>query len=205
MIIASFLFYIFSTITVISAISVIFAKNPVNSVLCLILTFFTTAGIFLLSGAEFIAMVLIIVYVGAIAVLFLFIVMMLNINTAKTKEAFLKYSYIAVPIILILFVDFYILFKSSFNTNLSNIIVDQPIDKSITNTHAIGKILYTDYGFNLQIAGLVLLVAMISSITLTLRSRSNTKKQNLSKQLERNRENSIEIIRYSKEEQNNVN
>lgn len=205
MIIASLLFYMFSIVTISSAVAVIFARNPVNSVLCLILTFFSTAGIFLLAGAEFIAMVLIIVYVGAVAVLFLFIVMMLNINIAKSKEAFLKYAYLAIPIVLILLGDFYILFESSIKANISGIMIDSPIDKSITNTHAIGNILYTKYGFNVQIAGLILLVAMISSISLTLRSRINVKKQDLSKQLDRNKDNSIEIIRYIKGEKSNAN
>ncbi|MFN7039346.1 MAG: NADH-quinone oxidoreductase subunit J [Alphaproteobacteria bacterium] len=195
MIIATCLFYLFSILAIIGALTVISVKNPVHSVLALILTFFSSAGLFLLMGAEFIAMVLIIVYVGAVAVLFLFVVMMLNINLAKMKENYIKYLPFAFPIILVLITDFYLLFKTATFQSFSYIKPTIPISASVTNTHAIGKVLYTNYIYPFQISGLILLVAMISSIVLTLRRREGIKKQNIYRQLDRNKENSMEVVK----------
>ena len=191
--ISGILFYLFSTVTIFAAVMVVFAKNPVHNVLFLILAFFSAAGIFLLTGAEFIAMTLIIVYVGAVAVLFLFVVMMIDVDLVAMKTKFSRYLPIGLVISLILAIDLFLVVRSSFK-NLPILAVDTTTT-NISNTHAIGKVLYTDYFFPFQIAGLVLLVAMISSIVLTLRNRIGVRKQDVNIQLSRNRNSSIEIVK----------
>ncbi|RYE12201.1 MAG: NADH-quinone oxidoreductase subunit J [Rickettsiales bacterium] len=187
------LFYIFSIIVISSSIFVVIVRNPVHSILCLILTFFSSAGLFLLIGAEFISMVLVIVYVGAVAVLFLFVVMMLNVNFDKLKNDIKKYNIVIVPIIFILIIDFYLIFEKSIIKLDTKQFKNQYV--KINNTDMIGEILYTKYAIPLQIAGLILLVAMISSIVLTLRSRIGVKKQDRKAQLDRNKSNSIDMIK----------
>jgi len=189
MIIPITLFYIFSFIAITSAMMVISAKNPVHSVLFLILAFFNVAGLFVLLGAELLAMILIIVYVGAVAVLFLFVVMMLNINFARMKEGFAKYLPLGIVVAAILLVElFFVLNNSPKNINLTK-------ETGVTNTEAIGNVLYTDYAYVFQISGLILLVAMIGAIVLTHRQREGVKKQNIGKQLSRRRKDSIEIVK----------
>jgi NADH-quinone oxidoreductase subunit J len=161
-------FYIFSAVMVFASLMVISCRNPVHSVLFLILTFFSAAGIFILVGAEFLAMTLIIVYVGAVAVLFLFVIMMLDIKLTELKSGFLKYM----PLCIVI-----------------------PDALLVTNTHAIGHVLYTDYFYAFQISGLILFVAMVSSIVLTLRKRVGVLKQDVNKQLNRNQKDAIDIIK----------
>lgn len=186
------IFYIFASLTVISALSVIMAKNPVYSVLFLILAFFSSAGIFILLGAEFVAMLLIIVYVGAVAVLFLFVVMMLNINFEEMRHGFLKYLPFGILLALVLMVDFYLVFEES----VPNIAVKATnIHPDITNTEAIGMVLYTDYIYHFQLSGLILLVAMIGAIVLTHRNRDGVRKQVISEQLSRNPLKTVEIVK----------
>ena len=192
----NFFFILFSTVTILSSLAVISSRNPVHSVLFLILAFVNSAGIFVLAGAEFLAMILLIVYVGAVAVLFLFVVMMLNVGLDEIKIQAKKYLISGGLVGGILLLE--LIFSFS---NLDNIYKRSDAlfnNEDITNTHAIGKVLYTDYFFMFQISGCILLVAMIGAIVLTLRKREGVRRQNISEQLKRNKENSIEIIRVEK-------
>ena len=192
----NFFFILFSSVTILSSLAVISSRNPVHSVLFLILAFVNSAGIFVLAGAEFLAMILLIVYVGAVAVLFLFVVMMLNVGLDEIKIQAKKYLISGGLVGGILLLE--LIFSFS---NLDNIYKRSDVlfnDEDITNTHAIGKVLYTDYFFMFQISGCILLVAMIGAIVLTLRKREEVRRQNISEQLKRNKENSIEIIKVEK-------
>ena len=188
-------FYMFSVILVVSAVMVISAKNPVHSVLFLILTFFNAAGLFVLLGAEFLAMILVIVYVGAVAVLFMFVVMMLDINFVELRQGFLQYLPIGAFIGIILIVELLALVSSWSITSetISNISDPKPDTMGTTNTHALGQIIYTKYLYLFQSAGIILLVAMIGAIVLTHRQRTGVKKQDISSQLARRSENSVEV------------
>ena len=178
MIIYTLAFYLFSSVAVLSALMVISAKNPVHSVLFLILSFVNASGLFVLLGAEFLAMILVVVYVGAVAVLFLFVVMMLDINFIKLREGFLQYLPFGALLGIVLIVELGILFLTK-NFSQSNLIIYSkfPAIAEIENTKMLGSVLYTKYFFLFQISGLILLVAMIGSITLTLRYKNNSKKQ----------------------------
>ena len=189
----SFVFYFFSLVAVFSALMVICSKNPVHSVLFLILSFINASGIFVLLGAEFLAMILIIVYVGAVAVLFLFVVMMLDINYVKLKEGFLKYLPVGVILGLVFLIELSMIFFSD-KLNLNSLVVysDSPSFTDIENTKAIGKILYTEYFYLFQLSGIILLVAMIGSIVLALRDRKGVKRQVVYKQIYSDSQRSIE-------------
>lgn len=186
-------FYLFSFILIASAVMVVAARNPVHSVLFLILAFFNAAALFLLTGTEFLAMILLVVYVGAVAVLFLFVVMMLDVDFAELKRGALQYAPIGALVGLILLIELVVVFTSN------SIIPDVAIaakaagDVAKTNTQALGEILYTDYVLYFQLAGLVLLVAMIGAIVLTLRHRPNVKRQSIAAQVARTPETAIEI------------
>ena len=185
MFIYSITFYFFSFIVILSAIMVISSKNPVHSVLFLILSFVNTSGLFILLGAEFLAMILIVVYVGAVAVLFLFVVMMLDINFIKFREGFLQYLPFGLLLGFVLLIELLMIFLSG---NLKNMTLIEynllPVTKQIENTKELGSILYTKYFYLFQLSGLILLVAMIGSIVLTLRQRTGVKKQIIHKQIE---------------------
>ena len=177
----SITFYIFSLVAVLSALMVISARNPVHSVLFLILSFVNASGLFVLLGAEFLAMILVVVYVGAVAVLFLFVVMMLDINFVKLREGFLQYLPFGALLGIVLIVELGILFLTkSFSENSLSEFVQSPQINEVENTKLIGQVLYTDYFYLFQISGLILLVAMVGSITLTLRDRGQVKRQNIS-------------------------
>ena len=179
----SITFYLFSIIAVLSALMVVSARNPVHSVLFLILSFVNASGLFVLLGAEFLAMILVVVYVGAVAVLFLFVVMMLDINFVKLREGFLQYLPFGVLLGIVLIVELGILFLTkSFSENSLSKFIPSPEINEIENTQLIGRVLYTEYFYLFQISGLILLVAMVGSITLTLRDRGNVKRQNISSQ-----------------------
>ena len=175
------LFYIFSAITILSSFFVVFSFNPVHSVLFLIFSFFNVAVIFLLSDAEFLAMTLIIVYVGAVAVLFLFVVMMLNINEVVVKEGFLKYFPLGLILISIFLTELIIIFKdvNFFGASSSGINIEELINQGHENTKALGLFLYTDYFIIFQISGYLLLVAMIGAIVLAHDDKTNLKGQNV--------------------------
>lgn len=188
-------FYLFACTAIASAIMVIFARNPVHSVLFLILTFVNAAGLFLLIGAEFLAMILIVVYVGAVAVLFLFVVMMLDIDIAKMREGLLVYLPIGAAIGAILLAEMTMVFGVWVISPDALKSAISPISTAggITNTEAIGLLLYTKYIYFFQAAGMVLLVAMIGAIVLTLRHKPNVKRQNIADQVGRTPATSIEI------------
>ena len=189
----SITFYVFSLVAVLSALMVISARNPVHSVLFLILSFVNASGLFVLLGAEFLAMILVIVYVGAVAVLFLFVVMMLDINFVKLREGFLQYLPFGALLGIVLIIELGILFLTrSFSENSLSKFVESPMINEIENTKLIGQVLYTDYFYLFQISGLILLVAMVGSITLTLRDRGQVKRQNISQQNYLNAHESIE-------------
>ncbi|HMO29289.1 NADH-quinone oxidoreductase subunit J [Enterovirga sp.] len=177
-------FYLFSSVAVASAFMVIASRNPVHSVLYLILAFVNAAGLFLLLGAEFLAMILVVVYVGAVAVLFLFVVMMLDVDFAELRQGFLQYLPIGGLVALIFLVEL-VLVVSTWAISpeaLQVSIVANPPAEALTNTEAIGRVLYTRYALFFQGAGLVLLVAMIGAIVLTLRDRPGVRRQNISVQ-----------------------
>ena len=195
MIIQTLAFYLFSAVTVFAAVMVISSRNPVHSVLFLILAFFNSAGLFVLLGAEFLAMILVVVYVGAVAVLFMFVVMMLDINIAELKHGFLQYLPLGGVVGLILLLEL-ILSLGGFiisSQSQSSIAAPRPNANEVTNTEAIGNLIYTNYIYFFQAAGLILLVAMIGAIVLTHRSRENVRKQNISDQINRRPQDTIEI------------
>jgi NADH-quinone oxidoreductase subunit J len=183
--IAAFAFYVFAFILIASAVMVVTARNPVHSVLYLILAFFNAAALFLIAGAEFLAMILIIVYVGAVAVLFLFVVMMLDVDFAQLREGFQRYAPIGAVVGGILFLELVLVLGAwRFATDAQDLRL-APIPDGVTNTEAIGRILYTDHIYLFQLSGLILLVAMIGAIVLTLRDRPGTKRQNVAEQIAR--------------------
>jgi NADH-quinone oxidoreductase subunit J len=190
---ASIAFYVLSVIAVISAVAVISARNPVHSVLFLILTFFTSAGLFVLLGAEFLAMLLVVVYVGAVAVLFLFVVMMLDVDFVELKKGFLSYMPLGVLIALALMGELALVASASMSAQGAPIAIGPVPQAEITNAEAIGRVLYTDYLLVFQMAGLVLFVAMIGAIVLTLRHRPGVKKQDISAQVGRKRSEGVEL------------
>ena len=188
-------FYLFAGITIASAFMVIAARNPVHSVLFLILAFVNAAGLFLLMGAEFLAMILIIVYVGAVAVLFLFVVMMLDVDFAALRQGVLQYLPVGAVIGVVFLIEL-VLVVGTWAINpavLRTPMTAIPPADQVTNTEAIGRVLYTQYFYFFQAAGLVLLVAMIGAIVLTLRERVGVKRQDISRQVARTPETAIEV------------
>ena len=180
-------FYIFSAVILLSSLMVISSRNPVHSVLFLILAFFNAAGLFVILHAEFLAMILIIVYVGAVAVLFLFVVMMLDFKTSLEKSNILQYMPIGIFVGMV-FISELIIVLINTKLELKNIqILKNPLSnfENLTNTKAIGSILYTDYILYFQVSGIILLVAMVGSIVLTLRDREGVKRQSIPQQLDR--------------------
>ncbi len=197
MLLQALAFYVFAFVVMASATMVVVSRNPVYSVLFLILAFFNAAALFILIGAEFIAMILIIVYVGAVAVLFLFVVMMLDINVTQLREGFLKYLPIGALIGLVLLAE--ILFGlgvlGSESTAMAGLGKAAPQVGAIDNTRAIGRVLYTQYFYLFQVSGVVLLVAMIGAIVLTLRSRPGVRRQRVAEQLYRPKDQTIEVVK----------
>ncbi|WP_029014784.1 NADH-quinone oxidoreductase subunit J [Niveispirillum irakense] len=183
-------FFVFAAILLASAVRVITAKNPVHSVLFLILAFFSAAALFVLIGAEFVAMILVIVYVGAVAVLFLFVVMMLDINFQELRQGFLRYLPVGLVVGAILIVELGFLAATQLvgPIEAAGSASAIPPASELTNTQAIGHILYTDYVYAFQASGLILLVAMIGAIVLTLRSRKGVRRQQIGQQLDRKRD-----------------
>jgi NADH-quinone oxidoreductase subunit J len=198
MIFLALAFYMFASIAVVAAVVVISTHNPVHSVLFLILVFFNVAGLFVLLGAEFLAMILIVVYVGAVAVLFMFVVMMLDVSIAESRDGFLHYLPLGLLIGFILVMELGVMAGGwSFAPNVEQNFITQTIGSSVTNTEAMGNIIYTHYIFYFQTAGFILLVAMIGAIVLTHRTRGGVLKQNVGDQLARNPSNTIEVKKVS--------
>lgn len=193
MTLTSLAFYLFATVSVASAFMVIASRNPVYSVLFLILTFFNAAGLFVLLGAEFLALLLVVVYVGAVAVLFLFVVMMLDIDFTELSEGFLQYMPIGATIGLILLLELLLVFGASA-TMVDQGQAPKATPDGLTNAEALGRVLYTDYVYFFQAAGAILLVAMIGAIVLTLVPSNNPKKQNIAKQTARTRDEAVELV-----------
>lgn len=188
-------FYLFATITVASAFMVISVRNPVHAVLFLILAFVNSAGLFMLAGAEFLALLLIVVYVGAVAVLFLFVVMMLDVDFAELRQGLLQYLPVGGLVAFIVLAELLMVLGSWAFAPGTGTAVVQPIPDmaEVSNIEALGNILYTRYVFFFQIAGLILLVAMIGAIVLTLQHRPNVRRQNISEQVARTPETAIEV------------
>lgn len=195
MIIATLAFYLFAIMTVASAFMVIASRNPVHSVLFLILAFFNSAALFVLLGAEFLAMILVVVYVGAVAVLFLFVVMMLDINFAELRQGFLQYLPVGALIGFILLVELILvvggwtLSPEAIEVGTAKVVADG----SLTNTEQLGSLIYTKYAYLFQAAGMILLVAMIGAIVLTHRQRPGVKKQVIAEQVYRRPEDSMAV------------
>ncbi|WP_159993510.1 NADH-quinone oxidoreductase subunit J [Roseomonas sp. 18066] len=185
--IAALAFYVFAAILIASAVMVVTSRNPVHSVLFLILAFFNASALFLLAGAEFLAMILVIVYVGAVAVLFLFIVMMLDIDFSRLREGFQRYAPIGAVIGAILFLELLFVFGSwQFAPEAGALRMNAAPENGLSNTAALGQLIYTDYIFLFQVAGLILLVAMIGAIVLTLRDKpANSRRQDIGVQVAR--------------------
>ncbi len=180
-------FYLFAGIAVLSGVMVISSRNPVHAVLFLILAFFNSAALFLLLGAEFLAMILVVVYVGAVAVLFLFVVMMLDVNFAEMRAGFLNYLPIGGAIGLVLLAELLVIVGGArlVPDTLATGAAPMPAVDVVHNTRALGGLIYTDYIYLFQAAGLVLLVAMVGAIVLTLRRRPGVKKQRIEQQIAR--------------------
>jgi NADH-quinone oxidoreductase subunit J len=180
-------FYLFASMMIASGVSTIFARNPVHSVLWLILAFFNAAGLMVLVGAEFIAMLLVIVYVGAVAVLFLFVVMMLDIDFAELRAGFIRNAPLGLVLAVVLFAELFvgILVRSAGDLHIGKAVTVSATPVGLSNTAAIGALLYTRYLFEFEAAGMILLVAMIGAIVLTHRERGDTRGQNVSKQVAR--------------------
>ncbi|MDG2243942.1 MAG: NADH-quinone oxidoreductase subunit J [Rhodospirillaceae bacterium] len=197
MIAATLAFYLFSALAIVGALNVIFQRNPVHSVLWLIFTFFNAAGLFVLLGAEFVAMILVIVYVGAVAVLFLFVVMMLDINITMVREGFLKYLPVGLLVGGILLAELITVFAGWVMSDSADVLraAPAPDPSDIGNTEALGLILYTDYIYVFQAAGIILLVAMIGSIVLTHRTRAGVRKQVIGEQNARRPSDTLEVVK----------
>ena len=186
-------FYFFSILTILPALMVVLSTNPVHSVLWLILTFFGSSGLFILLGAEFLALILMIVYVGAVAVLFMFVIMMLNINFKEIKSNLTKYLPLGILVGLVLFVELGLIFGDfipEFKFNENNHL---EINSEIENTKQLGLVLYTDFFIYFQLAGIVLLIAMIGAIVLTHQRRKDVKRQDILAQIYKNPDSSIEL------------
>jgi NADH-quinone oxidoreductase subunit J len=195
MIIQALAFYLFAAVAVASGVMVISARNPVHSVLFLILAFFNAAGLFVLLGAEFLAMILVVVYVGAVAVLFLFVVMMLDINFVELREGFMRYLPVGGAIGLALLAELVLVFGAWAVAPDAKDMLRVRIEASsgVTNTEALGRVLYTDYIYLFQAAGLILLIAMVGAIVLTLRQRVGVRRQSIAVQLRRRKEETLEV------------
>jgi NADH-quinone oxidoreductase subunit J len=188
-------FYVLAAVIVAAAVMVISARNPVHSVLFLILAFFNAAGLFVLIGAEFLALILIVVYVGAVAVLFLFVVMMLEINLIRMRQGVLQYLPVGALVGLILLAEL-VLVLGTWGAPADVVAVagdPVPPPLVVTNTEALGNVLYTEYVYMFQVAGLILLVAMIGAIALTLRHRPDVRRQKIARQVHRRPEEAVEL------------
>ena len=201
MIIQALAFYLFAFVAVASGVMVISARNPVHSVLFLILAFFNAAGLFVLLGAEFLAMVLVIVYVGAVAVLFLFVVMMLDIDFVQLRSGVMRYLPIGALVGLILLAELVLVFGSWAASPGASLVPSAMASakalSGMTNTRALGNVLYTRYLFAFQGAGLILLVAMIGAIVLTLQHKVGVRRQSIAKQVARSPKTGLEVVKVA--------
>jgi NADH-quinone oxidoreductase subunit J len=190
-----FFFYIFAAVTVASAFMVISSRNPVHAVLFLILAFVNAAGLFMLTGAEFLALILIVVYVGAVAVLFLFVVMMLDVDFAEMRQGMLQYAPVGIVVGIVLLLELLLVAGSFLVAPDAVGGGGLPIDATLDNTRALGQVLYTRYVFLFQGAAAILLVAMIGAIVLTLRHRTGIKRQSTAAQLGRKPSETLKVVK----------
>jgi NADH-quinone oxidoreductase subunit J len=188
-------FYLFAAVMIGAAAMVVSARNPVHSVLFLILAFFNAAALFVLLGAEFLAMILVVVYVGAVAVLFLFVVMMLDINFAQLREGFLRYLPVGGAVGLVLLAELVLVGVAWTDAGGAAQLRAAPLPDGVDNTRALGRLIYTHYVLVFQAAGLVLLVAMIGAIVLTLRERPGVRRQDIPRQLARDKASGVEVVK----------
>ncbi len=195
MILPALFFYLFSGVCILSALMVIGAKNPVHSVLFLILAFVNAAGLFVMMGAEFLAMILIVVYVGAVAVLFLFVVMMLDVDFAELRQGFLQYLPVGALVGVAFLAELLLVVGAWVIGPQVPKAISAPIPGGITNTEALGRVLYTNYVYYFEAAGMVLLVAMVGAIVLTLRHKPSVKRQSIANQVARTRATAIEVVK----------
>jgi len=187
-------FYAFSALMVVAALGVVSARNPVHSALFLVLTFFATSAIWLLLEAEFLAITLVLVYVGAVMVLFLFVVMMLDINVTRMREGLMRYAPFGIAIAILLIVQMVIVVGPEY-FGLQAFAIPTPHAADYSNTKELGRILYTDYVYAFELASVILLVAIIAAITLTMRRRPNTRHQNPGEQMKVLKEDRLRIVK----------
>ena len=187
-------FWLFATLLIVSALLVITLRNPVHAVLFRILAFFNGAGLFLLAGAEFLAMTLLIVYVGAVLVLFLFIIMMLDVDFDELRARFSKAAPLGLLVGGVLVAELIFVFMAWQPSPMAEKLRAAPVAEGITNTEALGRIIYTDHVFFFQMAGMILLVAMIGAIVLSLYHRKDVKRQDVAKQVARKREEAVRLV-----------
>jgi NADH-quinone oxidoreductase subunit J len=193
-----FVFWVFALILVFAAVRVITVRNPVHAALHLVLAFFTSAGLWMLMEAEFLAIVLVLVYVGAVMVLFLFVVMMLDINLAPLKEGFIRYLPVGATVAGLIVFEM-MLIVGAENFGLDQVAKPIPKPAGYSNTQELGSVLYTDYAYPFEIAAVILLVAIIAAIALTLRRREGTKHQDPSKQVQVKRNDRLRIVKMEAE------
>jgi NADH-quinone oxidoreductase subunit J len=194
MMLSALFFYLFSIVCIGAGVMVVAAKNPVHAVFFLILAFFNAAGLFVLLGAEFLAMILVVVYVGAVMVLFLFVVMMLDVNFAELRAGFLRYLPIGAIVGLVLLVE--LVFVVGAWITAPDMVSNAPTPPvaEVSNTRALGGVLYTRFVFLFELAGLILLVAMVGAIVLTLHHKRDVRRQSITAQVARTRETAIEVV-----------
>jgi NADH-quinone oxidoreductase subunit J len=204
MIVQELIFYAFSLVLIFASVAVITVRNPVYAVLFLVLAFFTAAGIWMLLEAEFLAIILIVVYVGAVMVLFLFVVMMLDINLVPFKEGFIRYLPVAVLVAIVMAVELLMMLwsKGRFGAEMFPVPMPNPADYS--NTRELGELLYTNYLLPFEVSGVVLLVAMIAAVSLTLRTRPGIRTQNPSVQVRARRDESVRLVKMKSEKPGGV-
>ncbi|MGH8732908.1 MAG: NADH-quinone oxidoreductase subunit J [Burkholderiales bacterium] len=198
MIVQALSFYVFAAVAVVSGVLVVANRNPVYSVLFLILTFFNAAGLFVLLGAEFLAMILVVVYVGAVAVLFLFVVMMLDINLARLRERFWSYLPLVAIVALLLVAEMVIVLRLNF-AGFADMPAPPALPADYSNTKELGRVLYTQYAYAFEIAAVLLLVAIIAAIALTLRKRKDSRYQDPSSQVKVRRKDRVRMVQMKPE------
>ena len=204
MIVLELIFYAFSLVMVFAAVAVITARNPVYSVLFLVLAFFSAAAIWMLLEAEFLAIILIVVYVGAVMVLFLFVVMMLDINLVPLKEGFIRYLPVALLVALAMAVELLMVVWSKGRFGAELFPIPAPNSADYSNTRELGELLYTNYLLPFEVAGVILLVAIIAAVALTLRTRTGIKTQNPSVQVRTRRDQSVRLVKMKSEKPRGV-
>jgi NADH-quinone oxidoreductase subunit J len=199
MIVLELIFYAFSLVLVFAAVAVVTVRNPVYAVLFLVLAFFSAAGIWMLLEAEFLSIILVVVYVGAVMVLFLFVVMMLDINLVPLKEGFIRYLPVAALVAVAMAVELLMVLWSRGRFGVEMFPIPAPNSADYSNTRELGELLYTNYLLPFEVAGVILLVAIIAAVALTLRTRPGIKTQNVSAQVRTRRDESVRLVKMKSE------